>query len=140
MPSKKRVHLQQFGIIHLPNSDLTYIRNPERNKILFMSSTSWKLTSRIILYSLFLFSPSHLQGNTDGNHDPRAIYTRGEVSFAKFLLLPSRFTKPLEANFSCFVKIRWMPSWFARLLELLSSIYVLFYLILKLGCEHTWTV
>jgi hypothetical protein len=32
MPSKKRVHLQKFGIIHLPNTDLTYIRNPERNK------------------------------------------------------------------------------------------------------------
>jgi hypothetical protein len=37
MPSKKRVHLQQFGIIHLPNTDLTYIRNPERNKNSFMS-------------------------------------------------------------------------------------------------------
>jgi hypothetical protein len=34
--SKKRVHLQQFGIIHLPNSDLTYIRNLKRNKIMFM--------------------------------------------------------------------------------------------------------
>ena len=33
---KKRAYLQQFGIIHLPNSDLTYIRNPERNKIIFM--------------------------------------------------------------------------------------------------------
>jgi hypothetical protein len=27
---KKRVHLQKFGIIRLPNLDLTYIRNPER--------------------------------------------------------------------------------------------------------------
>jgi hypothetical protein len=52
---KKRVHLQQFGIIHLPNSDLTYIRNPERNKIIFMPFTSWKLTSGILLYYLFLF-------------------------------------------------------------------------------------
>jgi hypothetical protein len=34
--SKKRVHLQQFGIIYLPNPDLTYIRNPERNKIMFV--------------------------------------------------------------------------------------------------------
>jgi hypothetical protein len=70
MPSKIRVHVQQFGIIHLPNPDLIYIRNPERNKILFV--------------------PFHLEGNADGNHDPRArIYTRGEVSFAKFLFLPS---------------------------------------------------
>jgi hypothetical protein len=30
MSSKKRVHLQQFDIKHLPNPDLTYIRNPER--------------------------------------------------------------------------------------------------------------
>jgi hypothetical protein len=36
MRSKKRVRLQQFGIIHLPNSDLTFIRNPERNKIIFI--------------------------------------------------------------------------------------------------------
>jgi hypothetical protein len=36
MKSKKKVHLQQFGIIHLPNPDLIYIRNPERNKILFV--------------------------------------------------------------------------------------------------------
>jgi hypothetical protein len=35
MPSKKRVHLQQFDIIHLPNPDLTYIGNPETNKIMF---------------------------------------------------------------------------------------------------------
>jgi hypothetical protein len=25
----------------------------------------------------------------------------------------------LEVNFSCFAKIIWMPSWFAKLLELL---------------------
>jgi hypothetical protein len=47
------------------------------------------------------------------------IYARGEVSFAKFLFLPSWFAKLLETNFSCFAKIIWMPSWFAKLLELL---------------------
>jgi hypothetical protein len=47
------------------------------------------------------------------------IYARGEVSFAKFLFLPSWFAKLLEAKFSCFAKIIWMPSWFAKLLELL---------------------
>jgi hypothetical protein len=36
MQSEKRVHLQQFGIIHLPNLDLIYIRDPERNKIMFV--------------------------------------------------------------------------------------------------------
>jgi hypothetical protein len=30
------------------------------------------------------------------------IYARGEVSFVKFLFLPSWFAKLLEANFSCF--------------------------------------
>jgi hypothetical protein len=38
------------------------------------------------------------------------IYTRREVSFAKFLFLPNWFAKLLEAIFSCFAKIRWMPS------------------------------
>jgi hypothetical protein len=47
------------------------------------------------------------------------IYARGEVSFPKFLFLPSWFAKLLEANFSCFAKIIWMSSWFPKLLELL---------------------
>jgi hypothetical protein len=47
------------------------------------------------------------------------IYARGEVSFAKFLFLPSWFAKLLEANFSRFTKIKWMPSWFDKLFELL---------------------
>jgi hypothetical protein len=72
MPIKKRVHLQQFGIIHLPNTDLTYIMNPEKMKFCLCPSTSWKLISGILIYSLFLFSPSHLEGNADGNHDTRA--------------------------------------------------------------------
>jgi hypothetical protein len=38
------------------------------------------------------------------------IYAHGEVSFAKFLFFPSWFAKLLEANFSRFAKIRWMPS------------------------------
>jgi hypothetical protein len=50
------------------------------------------------------------------------IYARGEVSFAKFLFLPSWFAKLLDANFSCFAKIIWMPSWFAKLLELLLHV------------------
>jgi hypothetical protein len=51
------------------------------------------------------------------------IYARGEVSFAKFLFLPSWFAKLLEANFSCFAKIIWMPSWFAKLFELLLLLW-----------------
>ena len=68
----KKIHLQQFGIIHLPNPDLTYIRNPERNKI--MCVPFYFLKTYIRNPSLFFisFSPSHLEGNNDGNHDPRA--------------------------------------------------------------------
>jgi hypothetical protein len=34
------------------------------------------------------------------------IYARGEVSFAKFLFLPSWFAKLMEAKFSRFAKMR----------------------------------
>jgi hypothetical protein len=55
---KKRIHLQQFGIIHLPNPYLTYIRNPGKNKIMYVPfHLLKKLTSGILLYSLFLFHP-----------------------------------------------------------------------------------
>jgi hypothetical protein len=67
MPSKKKLI---FGIIHSPNPDLTYIKNPERKKIMFMPFHLLKTYIRNLLYSLFLFSPSHLQVNIDGNHDP----------------------------------------------------------------------
>ena len=33
---KNRAYLQQFGIIHLPNPDLTYIRNPKRETKLYL--------------------------------------------------------------------------------------------------------
>jgi hypothetical protein len=49
------------------------------------------------------------------------IYMREDVSFVKFLFLPSWFAKLLEVIFSCFAKIRWMLSWFAKLLELLLT-------------------
>jgi hypothetical protein len=71
MPSKQRVHLQQFGIIHLPNPDLTYIRNPERNKILFMPFHLLETYVRNSSLFFISFSPSHLDGNANGNHDPR---------------------------------------------------------------------
>jgi hypothetical protein len=51
------------------------------------------------------FSPFHLEGNSRAR-----IYARGDVSFAKFIFLPSWFAKLLEGSFSRFAKIRWMPS------------------------------
>ena len=82
MSSKKRVYLQQFGIIHLPNPDLTYIRNPERETKLYLCpSTSWKLKSGTLLCYLFLFSPSHLTRNHDANRAPRAYIYALEAGF-----------------------------------------------------------
>jgi hypothetical protein len=48
----------------------------------------------------------------------------GEVSFVKFLFLPSWFAKVLETNFSRFAKISWMPSLFVKLLKLLLESYL----------------
>jgi hypothetical protein len=108
---KKRVHLQQFDIIHLPNLDYLTSGILRETKLCSYPSISWKLISGILLYSFFLFSPSHLQRNVDDNHDPHA---HSEVHF-----VPSWYAKLFEANFSCSPKIRRMPSWFTKLLELL---------------------
>jgi hypothetical protein len=57
---KKRIHLKQFGIIHLPNPDLTYIRNPERNKIMYVLFRLLKnlhQESFSILYFFFTLPP-----------------------------------------------------------------------------------
>jgi hypothetical protein len=77
--SSKKIHLQQFDIIHLSNSDLTYIGNPERETELCCPFISWKLTSRTLLCYLFLFSPSHRERNVDGNRsrDARICAWRG---------------------------------------------------------------
>ena len=84
MPNKKRAYLQQFGIIHLPNPDLTYIKNPERKTKLYLCpSTSWKLKSGTLLCYLFLFSPSHLTRNHDANRAPRAYIYVLEAGFSQ---------------------------------------------------------
>ena len=84
MPSKKRAYLQQFDIIHLPNPDLTYIRNSEREiKLYLCPSTSWKLKSGTLLCYLFLFSPSHLTRNHDANRAPRAYIYALEAGFSQ---------------------------------------------------------
>jgi hypothetical protein len=65
----------------------TYIRNPEiQTKLLICSSNS------------FVTKPK------------RRGYARTERRDAKLLLMSSCFAKLLEANFSCFDKIRWMSS------------------------------
>jgi hypothetical protein len=72
MQSKKRIHLQQFVIIHLPNPDLTYIRNPKRNKIMYVPFHLLKTYIRNPSLFFISFSPSHIEGNNDCNHNPRA--------------------------------------------------------------------
>jgi hypothetical protein len=85
MQSKKRVHLQQFGIIHLPNPDLTYIRNPERNKIMFAPFHLLKTLHKesfSILY--FLFHPPTYRETTMTTTIRARIYTPGEVNLSSF--------------------------------------------------------
>jgi hypothetical protein len=61
MLSKIRVHLQQFDIIHLPNPDLTYIRNLERNKIMLIPFHLLKTYIRnpsLLFISFFTLPPT----------------------------------------------------------------------------------
>jgi hypothetical protein len=89
MPSKKKVHLQQFGMIHLPNPDLIYITNPERNKILFVSFHLLKTYIRNHSLFFIYFAPSHLEETSMATTIRARIYTHQEMSFAKFLFLLS---------------------------------------------------
>src|SRR6185312_12544462 len=84
MSNKKKAYLQQFSIIHLPNLNLTYIKNPERETKLYLCpSTSSKLKSGTLLCYLFLFSPSHLTRNHDANRAPRAYIYALEAGFSQ---------------------------------------------------------
>jgi hypothetical protein len=78
-------------------------------------STPRKTYIRNLSLFFISFSFSHLKGNNDGNHDPRAHICAWGGEFCQV----SIFAKLLEANFSCFAKIIWMQSWFAKQLELL---------------------
>jgi hypothetical protein len=97
MQSTKRVYLQQFRIIHLINLDLTYIRNPEREKIMFVS---FHLLKTYIKNRSLFYPPTYRETPMATTIRART-YACGEVSFAKFLFLPSWFAKLLEVNFSC---------------------------------------
>jgi hypothetical protein len=71
MPGKKRVHLQQFGIIHLPNTDLTYIRNPDRNKKFHALPPLGNLHQESFSVLYFFFHPPP-RGKRRWQHDTRA--------------------------------------------------------------------
>jgi hypothetical protein len=58
MQSKKNSHLQQFDIIQLSNTYLIYIRNPKRNKIMFVPSHLLKIyISNLSLFFIFFTLP-----------------------------------------------------------------------------------
>jgi hypothetical protein len=105
MLSKKTVHLQQFDKIDLSNADLTYIRNPKRNKILFMLFHLLKtyIMNPSLFFIFFTLSPT-------GKHRWQPRSARAYIRAGRWVL-PSWFVKLLEGKFSYFVKIRWMPSW-----------------------------
>jgi hypothetical protein len=103
---RKRVNLQQFGIIYLSNPDLTYI---EKQNYLYTFSPLENLHQESFFTLYFLFPLPPIGKN--GNHDP---YFCQVSIFVKFVC------QTVEVNFSCFAKIRWMSSWFDKLLELLT--------------------
>jgi hypothetical protein len=73
----KKVHLQQFGIIHLSNPDLTYIGR--ETKLCFYSSTSWKLKSWKKQNYFYTLPPLLLR--KDASRIAARIYTRAEYVF-----------------------------------------------------------
>jgi hypothetical protein len=90
MQIKKRVHLQQFDIIHLSNPDLTYIRNPKRNKIMFMPFHLLKnlhQKSLSIHYFFFILPPR-------GKH-------RWQPRFARVYMRVGRFQVLVFAKLIC---------------------------------------
>jgi hypothetical protein len=110
MPSKKRVHLQQFGIIHLPNTDLTYIRNPERNKKLFRPFHLLETYIRnlsLFFISFFTLPP---RGKRRWQHDTRAHICAWGGEFCQVSIFAKLVCQTVGEQFSRFAKIRWMPS------------------------------
>jgi hypothetical protein len=83
MPSKKIVHLQQLDIIHFPNPDLTYIRNPERNKIMFMLPPLGNLHEES--FFILFFHPPTLRETPMATTIRALIYARRKVGFAKLV-------------------------------------------------------
>jgi hypothetical protein len=89
MSNKKRVHLQQFDTT---NSNLIYIINPERNKnllVLFHLLKTYIRNPSILFISGFTLPPRGKRRWAMATTIRARIYTRREVSFAKFLFLPS---------------------------------------------------
>ena len=84
MPSKKKAYLQQFGIIHLPNPDLTYIRTLRgKQNYIYALPPLENLNQEPFSVIYFFFSPSHQIRNHDANRAPRAYIYALEAGFSQ---------------------------------------------------------
>jgi hypothetical protein len=118
MSSKKRVYLQQFDIIHLSNSDLTYIRNLRETKLSLSPSTFWKLTSETLLCCLF-FSTLHLFRSDDAKRAPHTyIYVLEAGFFPSCPKWPNLLSNSWKSIFYRFCKTSKMATRFGKLLEM----------------------
>ena len=107
MSNKKKAYLQQFGIIHLPNPNLTYIRNlREKQNYIYVIPPLENLNQEPFLCYLFLFSPSHLTRNHDANRASRAYICirAGGWFFPSCQKLPSLLPNCWRSIFNVFVK------------------------------------
>jgi hypothetical protein len=84
---KKRVHLQQFGIIHLPSLDLTYINNMREKQNYVYALPPLENLDHESFSILYFFTPSyrtwHVGRNTDANPDRRSHISVWGCEFCK---------------------------------------------------------
>jgi hypothetical protein len=102
MQSKKRVHLQQFDIIHLPNPDLIYIRNREINKIMLVPFHLLKTYIRntsLLFISFFTIPPTRKRR---GNHDPCAHICAWGGKFCQIFIFTELVCQIVRGKFFLF--------------------------------------
>jgi hypothetical protein len=114
MPSKK-INLQQFGIIHLPNPDLTYIRNPEIIFVPFHHFETYIRNPSLLFISFFTLPP---RGKRRWQPRSAGVYIRvGRWVLPSFYFYQVSLSNWWRSFFLVLPKIRWMTSWFAKQLQ-----------------------
>jgi cellulose synthase/poly-beta-1,6-N-acetylglucosamine synthase-like glycosyltransferase len=93
--SSKKKSSQSFGIF----TNITYIRNLEREKYIYALPPLKKLALGTLLCFCFLFSPFHLSGNKEANRESRAYIYALEAGFSKLPKIIKSFTKLLDEYF-----------------------------------------
>ena len=100
MPSKKRAYLQQFGIIHLSNPDLTYIRNlREKQNYIYALPPIENLNQEPFSVIYFFFHPPTWLETTMPTARRARIFTRWRLIFSKLSKIAKSFAKLLEEYF-----------------------------------------